>query len=526
MSYLALYRRYRPTTFDTLIGQEHIVKTLKNQIENDKIGHAYLFCGTRGTGKTSTAKIFSKAINCLSPINGSPCNKCEACQALKDAGNIDVVEIDAASNNGVNEIRELRDKITYPPVSVKYKVYIIDEVHMLTTAAFNALLKTLEEPPKHAVFILATTEAHKLPQTILSRCMRFDFKLISTEQIASLVSNVFDDIGKKYEKEAVMQIAKAGEGSIRDALSIADICVSYSDKLTYQDVVDVLGVSDRNLIYEIASSIIESNVGSTLEKVNSLMASGKSVGLLNRDVVSVLRDLIIVKTCKNANAILCLPNDKFNALSLLAEKTSEERLLRSIEIFSEVESELRYSTHPRVVFETALIKASKPEADYNIDALMSRIQALEKRLASGNFTTATPITQVEEKVEEVKAERKVTITESTATDSLSNYTGQEILGKVTRALRQNNELMLWAVVQSLKAEIKGDEFILLAKTENDKKLLSEENNIKAIKERLKEFGDVKVSVKYLALDKKEEEFEKGIDEVAKLFGEEFVVIKN
>ena len=227
MAYLALYRKYRPNTFDGLIGQEHIVKTLVNQIENDRLGHAYLFTGTRGTGKTSAAKIFAKAINCLNPKNGSPCGECECCRAISNPSNIDVIEIDAASNNGVNEIRDLREKVQYPPVSCKYKVYIIDEVHMLTGAAFNALLKTLEEPPKHAVFILATTEVHKIPATILSRCMRFDFRLISNEKIASLISKIYDEQDKDYEKEAVYAIAKAGEGSIRDALSIADTAISF-----------------------------------------------------------------------------------------------------------------------------------------------------------------------------------------------------------------------------------------------------------------------------------------------------------
>ena len=249
MSYLALYRKYRPTTFEGLIGQEHIVKTLTNQIKSGRLGHAYLFTGTRGTGKTSAAKIFAKAINCTNSVNGSPCGVCDVCVALSDPSNIDIIEIDAASNNGVNEIRDLREKVQYPPVNCKYKVYIVDEVHMLTGAAFNALLKTLEEPPKHAMFILATTEVHKIPATILSRCMRFDFRLISTEKIAELISKIYDEQGKSYEKEAVVAIATAGDGSIRDALSIADIAISYnSGKLTYNDVMEILGSSNGQLL--------------------------------------------------------------------------------------------------------------------------------------------------------------------------------------------------------------------------------------------------------------------------------------
>ena len=240
MAYQALYRKFRPSGFKGLVGQDHIVRTLTNQIETGRVGHAYLFCGTRGTGKTSTAKIFAKAINCLSPVDGSPCGTCEVCKALSDPSSLDILEMDAASNNKVENVREIREKIQYPPVSGKYKVYIIDEVHMLTTEAFNALLKTLEEPPKHAVFILATTESHKLPATILSRCMRFDFRLVPTKEIARLVASIYDEVGKEYDKDAVMAIARSGNGSVRDALSIADICVSYRDsKLTYNDVLEV-----------------------------------------------------------------------------------------------------------------------------------------------------------------------------------------------------------------------------------------------------------------------------------------------
>ena len=281
MAYLALYRRYRPNRFEDLIGQEQVVKTLVNQINNQRIGHAYLFTGTRGTGKTSAAKIFAKAINCLNPINGSPCGQCEVCKALADSSNIDVLEIDAASNNGVSEIRDLREKVQYPPVICKYKVYIIDEVHMLSGAAFNALLKTLEEPPKHAVFILATTEVHKIPATILSRCMRFDFRLISNEKIAQLISKIYDEQQKEYESEAVFAIAKAGEGSIRDALSIADIALSYSEnKLTYDNVMEILGSSNAELIYDFIDRVLNGKTSDVLNIIDQLCAKGKSIGVL------------------------------------------------------------------------------------------------------------------------------------------------------------------------------------------------------------------------------------------------------
>ncbi len=386
MAYLALYRRFRPTGFKGLIGQEHIVRTLSNQIASGRIGHAYLFCGTRGTGKTSAAKIFARAINCLHPIDGSPCGECEVCRALADSSNLDILEMDAASNNKVENVREIREKIQYPPVSGKYKVYIIDEVHMLTTEAFNALLKTLEEPPKHAVFILATTESHKLPSTILSRCMRFDFRIIPTKEIAKLIAKIYDEVGKAYDKDAIMAIARAGAGSVRDALSIADICVSYRDgKLTYSDVLEVLGATDSSKITSMIKKIVLADTSGTLEDVEELCETGKSIGVLCKDIISRLREVVVCQTCKNARDILEVPEDVYKELKEIAEASDGHRLLRIIEIFTDAEGNLRYSLNPRVVLESACIKASQPENDYNIDALMARIAKLEKALQSGQF---------------------------------------------------------------------------------------------------------------------------------------------
>ncbi len=384
MSYLALYRAFRPKTFDEIIGQDHIVKTLVNQINTNRVGHAYLFCGARGTGKTTMAKVFARAINCQNPKNGSPCGECEACKALESPANLDITEMDAASNNKVENVRDLREKVQYPPVAGKYKVYIIDEVHMLTTEAFNALLKTLEEPPAHAVFVLATTEVHKIPATILSRCLRFDFKLIPTPKIAQFICEIYDKLGKKYQPEAVGLIARAGEGSVRDALSIADICVSFSEnQLTYDDVLEVLGTSDRAKIEQLINSIFKGDTGSVLAVVDELCMRGKSVSVLNRDVCAVLRDLLIIKTCNNASQILGMPEDKLTELKNIAEISSVHGVLRAIEIFSAVENDLKYSTHPKIVFETAAVKAGMPEADYNIDALMARISKLEKAVDEG-----------------------------------------------------------------------------------------------------------------------------------------------
>ena len=380
MSYLALYRKFRPQVFDDLIGQETVVRALKNQIRADKIGHAYLFCGARGTGKTTAAKIFARAINC-EKRESAPCGKCSVCLKLGDPNTLDIVEMDAASNNRVENVREIREKVQYPPVAGRYKVYIIDEVHMLTTEAFNALLKTLEEPPKHAVFILATTEPHKLPSTILSRCMRFDFKLIPTQKIADLIGVIFDKEGKQYDKEAVVAIAKAGEGSVRDALSIADVCMSYkSEKLTYSDVIEVLGASDRNKTSGLVEAIFDGYAGTALAVVDELSGLGKNVGMLVKDVLSFLRDVMVAKTCKQPSAILSLPQEDVEELNRVARKTDNHGLLRTVEIFSKIENDVKYSTHPRVIFETAVVKATTASADYNIDALISRITKLENAL--------------------------------------------------------------------------------------------------------------------------------------------------
>lgn len=409
MSYLAIYRRFRPSTFDKMVGQEHVVQTLVNQINSDRIGHAYLFCGARGTGKTSAAKIFARAINCLHPVNGSPCGECEVCKALSDPANLDILEIDAASNNKVENIREIRDKVQYPPVSARYKVYIIDEVHMLTTEAFNALLKTLEEPPKHAVFVLATTEPHKLPATILSRCMRFDFRLVPDKTIAALISGIFDELGKKYDDEAILAIARAGEGSVRDALSVADLCVSYTnEKLTYNDVIAVLGASDSRVTARLVENIFKGESGKVLEAIDELVDLGKGVGVLNKDVSAHLRDVMVAKTCKNAREILSLPESEFALIEKNAELADAHRILRATEIFAGVENDLKYSTHPRVVFEAAAMRASMPEQDYNIDALLARIAKLEKAVAEGVKVTVEKVeksTKPEEKKVDIDEEK-------------------------------------------------------------------------------------------------------------------------
>lgn len=380
MSYLALYRKYRSKTFDQIVGQKHITQSLINQINNGQIGHAYLFTGTRGTGKTSIAKIFARAINCLNPKNGSPCNKCAVCQGLQDGANVDIMEIDAASNNRVDEIRDLREKVKYPPVICRYKVYIIDEVHMLTDSAFNALLKTLEEPPEYVVFILATTEVQKLPATILSRCMRFDFKLLSEQELEKHIKYVFKDSGISYEDEAVSIIARLGAGSVRDALSIADMCVAYSNNnVTYDSVVEAVGLTDRATLNMLATSVIDGNEGDVLSSVDSVAKSGKNITQLSKDLVGYIRDLLVVKTCKDYADILKLPKAQLNELKVLADKTTNEKLIEMLNRLSRLDNEFRFTTTPRSLLEITLVSLCHFEMT-EINELKLKIKAIESRL--------------------------------------------------------------------------------------------------------------------------------------------------
>lgn len=380
MSYEALYRKYRSKTFDEIVGQKHIVQSLINQINNNQVGHAYLFTGTRGTGKTSIAKIFAKAINCEHPRNGSPCSECASCKSIFGGGNVDILEIDAASNNRVDEIRDLREKVKYPPVNSKYKVYIIDEVHMLTDSAFNALLKTLEEPPAYVVFILATTEVHKLPATILSRCMRFDFKLLSQEELENHLKFVFTDSGIKFENEAISVIARLGAGSVRDTLSIADMCVAYSNRnVTYDSVIEAIGLTDRETLKTLLKCILDKNEGELLSTIDRVVKGGKNITQLSKDFVSFIRDVLVAKTCKDYVNILKLPADQIADMEELAKCTTSEKLIDMLTKLSLLDNEFRFATNPRNILEINLVALCNYDVS-DIDELKMKIRLLESKI--------------------------------------------------------------------------------------------------------------------------------------------------
>lgn len=385
MSYQALYRKFRPTEFEDVKGQEHIVTTLKNQIKADRIGHAYLFCGTRGTGKTTVAKIFAKAVNCEHPVDGSPCGECSSCRAIADGSSMNVIEIDAASNNGVDNIRQIREEVSYRPTEGKYKVYIIDEVHMLSTGAFNALLKTLEEPPSYVIFILATTEAHKIPITILSRCQRYDFHRISIDTIAARLSDLMQQEKVDVEEKAIRYVAKAGDGSMRDALSLLDQCIAFhlGEILTYENVLEVLGAVDTEVFSRLLRQIIDKNVAAAISILDELVDEGRELGQLVSDFTWYLRNLLLIQSSDDMEEVLDMSQDSIDALKEEAELISPEVLLRYIRIFSELSNQVRYASQKRIVIEIAIIKLCRPEMETDQTSIIDRLESLEQKMAQG-----------------------------------------------------------------------------------------------------------------------------------------------
>ncbi len=393
MSYTALYRKFRPDNFDKVKGQDHIVTTLTNQIQANRIGHAYLFCGTRGTGKTTVAKLFAKAVNCEHSVNGSPCNECPTCKSIMSGTSMNVIEIDAASNNGVDNIRMINEEVQYSPTEGKYKVYIIDEVHMLSIGAFNALLKTLEEPPSYVIFILATTEVHKIPITIMSRCQRYDFKHITVETIEQNLKELSDIEGLNAEDKALRYIAKAADGSMRDALSLLDQCSAFyiGKPLTYENVLEVLGAVDMEIFSRLLRHIIAGDNVSAIHLLEEIIMNGRELSQFVVDFIWYMRNLLLMKTSDDIENVIDASPERVKALREEGEMIEEDVLMRYIRVFSELSNQIKYSSQKRVLIEIAIIKLTRPAMENDLSAVINRISNLEKMIEEGSFVAQMPV---------------------------------------------------------------------------------------------------------------------------------------
>ena len=390
MSYTALYRKFRPCRFEDVKGQEHIVTTLQNQIKADRIGHAYLFCGTRGTGKTSIAKIFARAVNCENPVEGSPCGECASCKAIAAGVSMNVIEIDAASNNGVDNIREIVDEVSYSPAEGRFKVYIIDEVHMLSIGAFNALLKTLEEPPSCVIFILPTTEVHKIPITILSRCQRYDFRRISIETIAERLRELMEKEQVQVEEKALRYIAKTADGSMRDALSLLDQCIAFhfGQELTYDKALDVLGAVDTEVFSRLLRHVIGREVNGCIGLLEEIVMQGRELSQFVTDFTWYLRNLLLLQSSDDIEDIIDVSSDNLVRLKEEAGMLETETLMRYIRIFSELSGQIKYAPQKRILIEIALIKLCRPDMERDIGSVAERVRVIEEQLENGVVAVA------------------------------------------------------------------------------------------------------------------------------------------
>lgn len=476
MAYQAIYRKWRPQVFEDIIGQSHITTTLKNQIMNDRISHAYLFCGTRGTGKTTAAKVFAKAVNCLNPKNGSPCNECEICRGIQNGSILDVTEIDAASNNSVDNIRDLREDVNYVAARTKYRVYIIDEVHMLTTGAFNALLKTLEEPPAHVIFILATTEVHKIPETILSRCQRFDFRRITPNDIIVRMKEIAAADGINITDDAYELLAQMADGSMRDGLSILERCVSAcGTNLDRDSVTSVLGIAKSDLLFRLGSAVIENDSERVLNLIDTVTRDGKDLNVFCDSVIKHFRDLLVCKITHDPKSMIEYSDDLLVKLKSQAQKATFEKLSHAVAVLTKAKSDAKWVKNPRVIYELALLKLTRPELDSSEEALLDRLSAVEE--AAKNGITVIEQQPEKEQKEEKKEDKKkdevsarlfVPIAPGTLSSSSPVVIAAKNWGKYAAAIGRDCPYLI-SVVSSCRVTVDGEGLLLLFK-ENEKAL--------------------------------------------------------
>lgn len=518
MSYQALYRKFRPDNFEDVKGQDHIVTTLKNQIKSDHIGHAYLFCGTRGTGKTTVAKIFAKAVNCENPGEKGPCGECAMCRSIAEGSSMNVIEMDAASNNKVDDIRQVIEEVQYSPANGKYKVYIIDEVHMLTTSAFNALLKTLEEPPSYLIFILATTEVHKIPLTILSRCQRYDFKRISVQTIADRLKELLDKEGIEAEEKALLYIAKLADGALRDGLSLLEQCISFyfGEKLTYEKVLKVLGAVDTEVYADFVKILANDDVAGMISMLDEVIAAGKDLTRFCDELIWYLRNLLMAKTTEHPEKIVDMSEENCRTLIEVSKLLETEMIFRYIRVLSDVENQMKYASQKRVLFEIALLKLGKPEMEKDYDSLVNRVHNLEHQLEKGVIVQAsqTPAGTPKE-VEKPVPKLRASAVPQEVKQLVGNW--QQVLNQLDPVSKAMLDMV------TLTVNDNGNLVIAFSKETGYSYFALQEENRKAVSDAAAEVLDKTVTIEYKYVESKRE-FD-ALPELRGMFGESDIVIE-
>ncbi|MDU4938072.1 MAG: DNA polymerase III subunit gamma/tau [Clostridium sp.] len=525
MAYTALYREWRPKNFEDVVGQEHITTTLKNQIQNDRIAHAYLFCGTRGTGKTSTAKVMAKALNCLNPVNGDPCNECEMCKKINEGLAIDVTELDAASNNGVDKIRDIIDDAKYPPQEARFKVYIMDEVHMLSMGAVNAFLKTLEEPPANVIFILATTDPQKLPITILSRCQRFDFKRISKSDISDRLRKIVGAQGVLADEKSLELISRVSDGAMRDALSILDQAIAMGDgSVNYDSVVGMLGLVTNEYLFNITSAVIERNIQKAMNIIEEVVYAGKDINLFIKDLTGHFRNLLMAKVTNNPEEVLDMSMENINLIKEQGSRIRVEEIMRDIRILQEAEGNAKISKQARIYLELATIKMCKIEYDTSSEVILARINRLEEAIKSGKIQVATQVQQSNNQVAEVSNVQKRTATQNVINKEQAvteapviegNVNATTSIGDIQRswhdileALKARRAMVIYASLMTGKPVACNNGVVVIKYEEEyafNKIRLEKPENIKVINEVVSEVMRERLKVRFTVESKEEAE---------------------
>lgn len=524
MAYTALYREWRPKNFEDVVGQEHITTTLKNQIQNDRIAHAYLFCGTRGTGKTSTAKVMAKALNCLNPVNGDPCNECEMCKKINEGLAIDVTELDAASNNGVDKIRDIIDDAKYPPQEARFKVYIMDEVHMLSMGAVNAFLKTLEEPPANVIFILATTDPQKLPITILSRCQRFDFKRISKSDISDRLRKIVGAQGVLADEKSLELISRVSDGAMRDALSILDQAIAMGDgSVNYDNVVGMLGLVTNEYLFNITSAIIERNIQKAMNIIEEVVYAGKDINLFIKDLTGHFRNLLMAKVTNNPEEVLDMSMENINLIKEQGSRIRVEEIMRDIRILQEAEGNAKISKQARLYLELATIKMCKIEYDTSSEVILARINRLEETIKSGKIQVAQ-VQQGSNQIAEVSNVQKIVATQNvinkeqavTETPVIEvNTNATTSIGDIQRswhdileALKARRAMVIYASLMTGRPVACNNGVVVIKYEEEyafNKIRLEKPDNIKVINEVVSEVMRERLKVRFTVETKEEAE---------------------